>query len=344
MKKAIAILLISVLTLSVTGCAKETVRPELLESVSTNVDIAIATVRDLSDVRYYNAEVLPVANELSFDRDGYIYGIYVSAGDYVEEGEVLATLVGKDYDMIIALESEIESLEEANEENFAYLEAELELERLSGSDTELMELKLKHEKELAELKLKEKKERLETMRSNDIGYAYITAPYDGIAMAVTGASRGAYLEAGTPICALEGQGTPYISSEFINEKDISALSDYYCLFGDRRVEVEYVPYTKEQLKKLSANSVDLKAIFNITSDASAITVGQYCAIVTEGNRVENVLTVPVNAVYNDATGRYVYKVEGNVKIRQDVVIGVKGSTYVEIVDGLKEGDSVYVKN
>lgn len=344
MKRLAALLLASVLMLSLCGCAKEQKRPELRESVSTNVDIAIATVRDLSDIKYYDGEILPEANELSFDHDGYIYGIYVSAGDYVEEGEVLATLVGKNYNDIESLEEEIESLEESNKENFDYLEAELELERLSGSDTELLALNLKHEKELARLKLEEKQARLDAMLKDDIGYAYITAPYDGIAMATTSAGRGAYLEAGTPICALEGTGRPYIASTFISEKDINALSDYYCLIGDRRVEVEYVPYTKAELKTLSANSVTPKAVFNIKSEDAELKVGDYCAIITVGNTVENVLTIPINAVYNDTTGRYVYKVEGNARVRQDVVLGITGSAYVEILEGLKEGDEVYVKN
>lgn len=343
-KRRLALFLALTLVLTATGCKQETERPELRASVGTNIDIAIATVRDLSDVGYYDAEVLPEANELSFDHDGYIYGIYVSAGDYVEEGEVLATLVGKNYNNIISLEDEIESLEESNKENFEYLEAELELERLSGSDTALLELNLKHEKEMAELKLSEKRERLAAMLAEDIGYAYITAPYDGVAMATTSAVRGAYIEAGTPICALEGEGTPYIASTFINEKDINALSEYYCLIDDRRIEVEYVPYDKDVVKKLMANSITPKAIFNIKTEDSGLKVGQYCAIITEGNKVENVLTIPINAVYSDATGRYVYKVEEGVKVRQDVVLGVSGSTYVEIVDGLKEGDSVYVKN
>lgn len=342
--KVIVLFIIFVLMLGTIGCSKEAVRPELREAVTTNVDIAVATIRDLSDITYYDAEVLPEANELSFDKDGYVYGIYVNAGDYVEEGEVLATLVGKNYNSIISLEDEIDALEESNKENFKYLENEIELERLSGGDTKLLELQLKHEKEMAELKLSEKRDRLALLQADDIGYSYITAPYDGVAMAVTSVGRGAYLDAGTPICALEGSGKPYIACNFISEKNIESMHDYYCLVGDRRVEVEYVPYPKADLKKLFANSITPKAIFNIKSEDIELKPGDYCAIITVGNFVEQVLSVPINSVYIDKEKKYVFKLEGNVKVRQDVRVGVSGSAYVQILEGLEEGDSVYVKN
>jgi len=58
---------------------------------------------------------------------------------------------------------------------------------------------------------------------------------------------------------------------------------------------------------------------------------------------DNVLTIPVNALYQDAGGRYVYKMSDGKRIRCDVSVGSVNSTKVEITEGLEEGDLVYVK-
>jgi len=67
-----------------------------------------------------------------------------------------------------------------------------------------------------------------------------------------------------------------------------------------------------------------------------------------GNLSENTLTVPVNAVYADGSGKYVYvesqdSAGNNVKLLTPVKTGISNECVTEITDGLKEGDVVYVK-
>ena len=338
-----ALLMTAVLML--TGCSSGTAeRPELLEAVNANVDIAIAEVMDLSNMTFNSATVIPDVEEIGFDRAGYLYGIYVEPGDRVGEGEVLASLVGPNFKAISNLEDEIEELEEENEENFTYLEAELELEALSGADTEELELKLKHERELAELKLEEKRARLEELKEDDFGYIYITAPRDCIVVAVTTTRTNGYVAEGAPVCAIEGTGEPMVTCDFISEKKINALEDYYCLIDGQRYEIEYVPYTKEELKVLATNGVTTVSRFRFTSDITGIAAGDYAAVITVAGVADGVLAIPVNSVYSDSEGDYVYKVVDNVRIKQSVECGITNAAYVEIVSGLEEGDGVYVKN
>ena len=55
------------------------------------------------------------------------------------------------------------------------------------------------------------------------------------------------------------------------------------------------------------------------------------------------LTVPVNALYRDETGQYVYRMEDGKRVRCEVEVGMTSDVKAEILEGLQEGDEVYVK-
>jgi len=59
---------------------------------------------------------------------------------------------------------------------------------------------------------------------------------------------------------------------------------------------------------------------------------------------EQVLSIPNSAVYKDSSGTYVYLMQDGIRVRQNVTTGYKNNVYTEIVEGLEEGDQVYVKN
>ena len=59
---------------------------------------------------------------------------------------------------------------------------------------------------------------------------------------------------------------------------------------------------------------------------------------------EGVLTIPINALYRDGSGQYVYKQTDGARVRCNVKAGMTTDTKAEIVEGLEEGDMVYVKD
>jgi multidrug efflux pump subunit AcrA (membrane-fusion protein) len=58
---------------------------------------------------------------------------------------------------------------------------------------------------------------------------------------------------------------------------------------------------------------------------------------------EDVLAVPKKALYNDGGSYYVYQVVNGERVRRDVEIGVSTRLKVEITQGLREGDEIYVQ-
>ena len=336
---------ILILAMLLPACSsKKQERPELLEPVNAKLESALVERRDLSDITLYSAQLLPEIIEMGFEDDGYLNEVYVGAGDKVGEGTVLASLVGHDYNTIKDMESELADIKEEFEEKFRELEIEIELQRLAGRDTEELELELKHQREREELAIEEKEAKLAAMKENDIGYNYITAPSDCTVMAVTNTRAGGYLAGGSPVVAIDGGGKLSLTCDFINENTIRHAHSYYAVIRGERYEIEYQAYTKDELRIMSANSVSPVSRFEIKGDTSGLNAGDYALVIYVSGMQENVLVVPAGAVYSDSTGKYVYEIVDNTRIKRMVVTGISDSSYVEIVEGIEEGAFVYVKN
>ena len=56
-----------------------------------------------------------------------------------------------------------------------------------------------------------------------------------------------------------------------------------------------------------------------------------------------VLSVPLRAVFEDAGSRFVFVEYADAYVKQEVVIGTKDDRYIEIRDGLVQGDYVVVQ-
>ncbi|MBO4505442.1 MAG: hypothetical protein J5728_03360 [Lachnospiraceae bacterium] len=327
------------------GCSNAAAgRPELLEPVNASLESGLVERRDLSDITIYSAQLLPGFEELGFEYDGYLYGVYVGAGDRVGEGTVLAALVGPDFDAINSLEESIENSKASFEKKFEELELEIELERLAGRNTDELKLQLKHEREKAELTLGEKEARLERLKETDIGYNYITAPCDCTVMAVTKTGAGGYVAAGTPLVAIDYGDEMTLTCDYISEVTVNHAYDCYALIGGVRTDLEYIPYTKEEMKIMSASSIPLVSRFRLKGDTSGFAAGDSAVVVFVSDMQSDVLVVPAGAVYTDSSGKYVYEIVDNARIKRPVVTGITDTAYVEIVEGIEEGALVYVKN
>lgn len=330
-----------------TGCGTTQHRehPALLEPANVKLETTQVVRNELSSIRVLDARIIPNTAEISFDEGGYLYDLYVSVGEELYEGKVIASMVGPDFNTITDLEEEIETLSEENEKMEAYREAQLELARLSGQKTEELELTQRQEREEAQLKLEQKERKLEQLKETDIGYTYIEAPYDCTVIAVTNSRSGSYISSTVPLIAVSRPGNPMLTCEYISEKNLNALDSYYALIHGDRYELRYIPYSKEELALMAANSVKVVSRFEVIGDdLSGITVGDYAAVIFVEECRENVLSVPINAVYSDSEGKFVYEVVDNTRIRRSVVTGVSDSTNVEIIEGIEEGASIYVKN
>lgn len=82
------------------------------------------------------------------------------------------------------------------------------------------------------------------------------------------------------------------------------------------------------------------AEIHINNPDSRIILGTEAKVAIHTASVENAVIVPVETINADRKGDFCYIVEDGIVVRRDVVTGVSSDTYIEIVEGLKEGEAV----
>lgn len=347
------ILILVLLTMCVCVCSAcsngaEEVQEDipLLEPANAKVETTYVSKMDISQVEIHDGAVIPSFDEFSFDVNGYLYGVFVEPGDKVYKGDVLAGLVGHDHQAILDLEDEIKDLEENNVKLFESYDLELELTRLNGGDVSEKTIETRQKKELAEFELQQKKDRLARLKENDIGYVSIVAPYDSVVVAVSSAGNNSYISKGTAIVALDNGKDPMITCNyFISESAYQKEYSCYAMVRGQRLELEYIPYTKNELKVIVNNGISPATKFEIKDlKDEEIYVGDYASVIEVKNFKADVLAIPQNAVYADATGQFVYEIKDGERIRRPVILGISDNANVEVVEGLEEGACIYVKS
>lgn len=347
------ILILVLLTMCVCVCSAcgngaEEVQEDipLLEPANAKVETTYVSKMDISQVEIHDGAVIPSFDEFSFDVNGYLYGVFVEPGDKVYKGDVLAGLVGHDHQAILDLEDEIKELEENNVKLFESYDLELELTRLNGGDVSEKTIETRQKKELAEFELQQKKDRLAKLKENDIGYVSIVAPYDSVVVAVSSAGNNSYISKGTAIVALDNGKDPMITCNyFISESAYQKEYSCYAMVRGQRLELEYIPYTKNELKVIVNNGISPATKFEIKDlKDEEIYVGDYASVIEVKNFKADVLAIPQNAVYADATGQFVYEIKDGERIRRPVILGISDNANVEVVEGLEEGACIYVKS
>jgi len=349
LKKFLSFVLITACVMSLAACnsgeSNDTKEIELLEPMNAKLETTYVTKMDISQVALHDGAVVPSVEEFAFDVNGYLYGVFVSPGEKVYEGDVLAGLVGADYQTIQRLEEEIKDLKDSKEETFKGYDTELEIAKLNGGDTSEKELEVRQKKDLFDFELGQKEKRLEELKKDDIGYVCIIAPYDATVAAVSSARENSYISKGTAVVALEDGGNPIITCDYISENAFSKVYTCYAQVRGQKLELEYIPYTKNQLKIIVNNGISPVSKFRIKNiENKELYVGDYASVIEVKNYKENVLAVPQNAVYSDTTGSFVYEIKGEERVRKSITLGLSDNANVEVLEGLEEGACIYVKS
>ena len=363
MKRHMMYILILIMLISVTGCKNQSAPmqevPELLEPVGVEMDTAIAQRGEIYKVSMFNGTIVPYVQDLHFTVDGTLDEIKVLNGDMVEEGQVLATLENEDLlEQIENLETEIENIQTNGEFNDRLAEVDIKMEKEElaelkkrGAYTEaeakkvnvqMLETKLTQAKELRSLELENKAKELEELRQKNANLE-ITAPFSGQIVYVMQEQSGEQIENYAPVICLADLNQLTISSEFISDQQIYGADKLEAKILDQTYQVTHVPLdSSEYATKLLAGE-EIKTKFSVDAGTEGLVSGQFVSVLVYDAYVEDALTIPINALHRDDKKRYVFKVIDGERIRCEVTVGMTTDTKAEILEGLTEGDVVYVK-
>jgi macrolide-specific efflux system membrane fusion protein len=317
------------------GCGAEDAmqdKIELLSPVEAVVDIETVMYRDLYTVNTRDAELAPYTEELTFEGSGRIANLYVEIGSVVKKGDLLA-------------EQEEETVKNAagNALNKYLSEKKTYMDTVKAANKKLATNLTKEEREWQELLVAQADELWEMQEPqlwaaweearSKVGNSQIFAPYDGVVTACV--SEGANVAAGQPVLALADTDRLYLTvASYLPPSDYENYEKVYGIVNGKETEVTYVRELMEEEGAYTYYTAD---------DFNGAKMGDFVLICMVGNYHPQVLSVPSSAVYRDSSGSYVYLVEGDTRVRRDVTIGYSGTVYVEIAEGLQEGDRVYVK-
>ena len=364
MKLILALLM--ALALASSACAEGDV-PQLLEPVGVTMDTAVAYVGTLRETVMYDAYVSPEVYPLSFTIDGRFGEINVVVGQQVKAGDVLVTLDHEALEESVAdMERAIAAREKSGEydDTIAMIDIEiltLDLEdllcaepvdekavQLKRLEIEERELAWEKAKKLRQYELEEMYDELEKAKS-DLGKGVMTAPCDGTVAYIVGAENGAaepgaYIGAYSPVIYLADESRLSIVSEFISSMELAGAKEIYVLVGGHNVKVVHREMDYETYTALVMTGSEINITFDFEEEPPAdVQAGMFAAVCVVRNMAEDALLIPSNAVFRDESGTYVYLVEDGVRTRRDIVIGLYTPWETQVLEGIEEGDTVYVQ-
>ena len=353
MRKRIAVILGACLLFS--GCSEV---PELLEPVGAIPNSATVERGTIYNIEYYDSAVVEEVKEIKASSDCIVKSVDVSLGSEVRSGDVLITLDGDA--MSSASGSLDEQIAQFNEEadfnnrlleaDIALYSAQLKIAQAGGDADEISKAqeKLTNAQTALNTNKVEQAQHIANMEAQRLAGGFsdgaILAPCDGTVCYLNIGSIGSSIEANTMIVGIAQKDSIMLKGTLIAEEYQENSHELYALIGNKRYNITYKPYSAAKLSFLVSNNYPLYTQFYIDGDES-ISSGMYAAIVRVWDYKEDILKIPDNALYTDEDGSYVYVIKGadGEKERRNVVVGITTDTTVEILEGLEEGEEVYVK-
>lgn len=352
------------LLLLFSGCASEqTKQPELLDPVGVTLDMVQVKREDIYQAEYYSGKVIPYVEELSFQIDGVISQMNVVAGQEVKKGQVLAALDQSEEEKRVEeaqreLDFQKKTANSQNAQLTCQIEiAQKELEKLkqenaAAGEQQLKQLEieqlrsdLQYQKTQQQLNQKRLADKLASLREN-LGNNQIVAPFDGRVVYLSQQfTQGSWIQSEQPLIYFADNTRLSVDCDLISAAEVENAHRVYAQIGTNQLDVTYVPLTTQDYLDSTLSEVELKTRFRLSGENVNVKSGDDARICVVSQYRADTLTVPVNAVYKDGGGSYVYLIDDDGKQQRITVkTGVRTSVKVEILEGLSEGDTVYVKD
>lgn len=260
---------------------------------------------------------------------GDVTGVYVKAGDRVQAGDLLCTI---DTEQV---ENALNSMESAA---VRYDEAKSTLTRMQllyeGGDISDQEWEqYQNSEKTARLTYESAKLAYE----RQVEYSSVTAPISG---KIESCEVEVYdrVNQSAQLCVISGEGEKRVDF-YVTERVVENLSQGDRLFITKN-EKEYEGIITD-VSTMADESTGLFKIKAELPEANAVATGSAVKVTVTSGKAEQVMTIPVNAVYYDGGVGNVYLYEDGVVHKTQVEVGLYDSERAEIISGL-QGDEMVI--
>jgi multidrug efflux pump subunit AcrA (membrane-fusion protein) len=340
--------------------------PSLITPVSVRDDTAVAergTVQVVSQRRSF-ARVLSAG--LYYGETNLRFKEYlVTSGQEVAEGDLLALLdteqVEKDIEAkerdIAKLKKDqefenrfavigidrvraeyVKMVREAGFNEAAIAEAEKKKESVAG-----LELALSQQQERQSVLLAREEAVLQELKDL-IPEAELRAPFDGVISHMLELNPGQNVEAYNEIIYITDNKNVFL--EVVGDgPSVLSTARVTGSYQGQTFELERVPMTRVETMFFQTMRLPAPLRYSMPPEIEEnMPIGAFVDIKVYTSISEDTLRIPANTIYTDSDiGSYVNVLKNGVMEPVTVKIGIRNDSWVEILEGIEEGDVVYVK-
>lgn len=348
-KKSFSVLIIALAFLVPAACKKAAAPAEAVETASSlgSMPVKVETVarQKISEKMTFTG-VIEAARKINItpETGGKVARILVEEGQRVQAGQLLAELDTVSIRLQLQQAEAAAAMAEANAKNTARNRERMDrlMAEKAVSETQYEQVKLADE--AAQAQAAQARAAVALAR-RALDQAVMTAPWSGVI-----ASRNA--EVGDILNPMMG-GYGAATSGVLTLVDYNRVK-IIVEVGQENV-IRLNRGQKAVVKSGSAEAAGTVSVVNTAADPLskkfrveiladnpdlALRPGTFGSVVFEVNSHDNALAVSHKAVLSD---EYVYVVEKNKAVRKPVSLGLKNTTMIEVLDGLKEGDQVIIE-
>lgn len=289
------------------------------------VEAFIVKTRPLSEQLEVPGTLLPYEQtEIRPEISGRIVQLHIPEGSFVKRGTLLVKLFDED------LQAQLKKLQVQLQINAKTAERQKELLSIGGISQQ--------EYDLSELAVNNLKADIELVKVN-ISKTEIRAPFDG-RIGLKNVSNGAYISPTTLITTISQVGQ--LKMEFSVPEKYSDMMRKgrpvtFTVAGSPKTFRAAVLATESVIE---ANTRTLRVRTVISSRDPELVPGAFAKVGLKLDEDDKALIVPTQAVIPQARNKRVILYSNGTAKFQVVTTGIRDSSYVQITDGLKPGDTV----
>ncbi|MCX2739314.1 efflux RND transporter periplasmic adaptor subunit [Pontibacter anaerobius] len=299
----------------------------------------------------YPATVVPLQEvELRPQVAGYITNIYVQDGQRVKKGQKLYEIDQSKYRA--GLQQAQANLQSAKA-NLARVQKDLErYERLAEKDA-IAKQQLDYartEVQTAKAQVASAEAQVQSA-STDIGYAVINAPFSGV-IGISQVRVGAQVSPGQPLLNTISSVDPIAVDFAINEQEIARFSKFQrgdqpdSLFTITLNSGETYPHSGKLLaidRAIGRQSGTTTVRVQFPNPDEELIPGMTVNLNVLNQDIGNQIVIPYKAVSEQLGEFFVYVVQGDSAVQQNVELGTRFNSNIVVREGLKEGQQIVVE-
>ena len=343
--------------------------PELIVPYAAQaVDTTPVTRGPMMIVTRHSAIIRTRSEGLDFGPVAYYFGGYhVRHGDIVYEGQLIATLDQRRLrEEITELENHIGLIQRINaldnemmaldiemlafEYNQALLRAATAFDEAAMADAERivfrverMEMDLSLARERQAFNLRNDEEQLQQLRAQLRDFE-LRAPYDGMIIYLERIRQGTWLPALEAVAFIACLEAETFIDYFGHLPGPARTARIQAHINNNVYDLIPVNIENPEVRSYIAHGGPIPRRFT-TENRDRLPIGAYAAIHAYTLWEEDTLRIPVNALFSDPqVGYYVQKIIDGQTYQVPVGTGARTVTFIEILDGLEEGDEVVVRS